>query len=87
MFKVKKILKVSPLWCGCWNNGWVSPKYFSVGMKVYLPVSIDRDGEVKNVGLECNVYNAHGVTAQIENEAYGVDEFVHLDDVAIKESL
>ena len=49
--------------------------YFNEGMRVWIPW---RSPEHPRAGLRCVVVAAHGFTARVVNEAYGVDRWVDL---------
>lgn len=62
-----------------WAEGFRNPKYFNVGMLVYIPFK--HEGVLK--GLRCKVTGAAGDCAWVENQKHGVERFVSLDDCAI----
>jgi hypothetical protein len=75
---------------GTWKEGYASPTFFNEGMEVWLPYRFPEpetiiDPPAGRKAVRCKVLVAAGDMARVINEKYGIDTWVDLLDVAIKE--
>ncbi len=64
-----------------WAKGYRNPTYIVKGAKVFI--AFVHEGQL--TGLPCRVEEACGDAGRVINEKYGVDKWIMLEDMGVKD--